>query len=265
LATEPDVANTLPGNPAAAATAPLQTVPTPSTAAQNNTNPSLAPTAPSDPGVSTGDQSGEFTFTERQQAELAARLSREQAGDAERQVESQQGASVDTGKSAALEFSRQEPNTLTLPLNAPRPGMLEAPTAQNLTLSLPADKANWAEPLADRIAMMIQKGGNTAELRLNPPHLGRLEVQFTVNGDQASIVVSTASAEIRDALQQSLPRLEALLQNSGLQLADSQITDQQPRHADDLAHEQQFDAGEDVVESNENRSRVASGLIDTYA
>lgn len=258
-AAESVVASTLTGNLAAAA--PTQTTPNPSSAVQSNAGTGLAPTAPADPGVSSGDQSGEFTFTERQQAELAARLAREQAGDAERQ----DGTRPDSGRSAALEFSRVESNPLTLPLNAPRPGIVEAPATQNLTLSLPADKANWAEPLAERIAMMIQKGGNTAELRLNPPHLGRLEVQFTVNGDQASIVLTTASAEIRDALQQSLPRLETLLQNSGLQLADSNITDQQSQQAEGSGAEQLFGAAEETGEAEEGRSVVTLGLIDTYA
>lgn len=228
---------------------------------QPNTAATLTPAVTADPGASGADQSGEFTFTERQQAELAAKLSREQHAEGARQESSK----ADTGKAAALEFSRIEPNPHMLPLNAARPGGLEAPTPQGLGLTLPADKASWAEPLAERIALMIQKGGNSAELRLNPPHLGRIEVQFTVNGDQASIVLTTASADIRDALQQSLPRLEALLQNSGLQLADSHITDQQSRHADESTPQPPFSPVEDGGEPAPISAPIVVGLIDTYA
>ncbi|MGE0623956.1 MAG: flagellar hook-length control protein FliK [Pseudomonadales bacterium] len=103
-------------------------------------------------------------------------------------------------------------------------------TAESLRLlDLPAQKTHWPEPLAERLAALVGRGGtpgiNTADVRLNPTHLGRLEVRITVHHDQASVWVASASPEVRDALQQALPRLDSLLDNLGIRLADAQVSD----------------------------------------
>ncbi len=218
------------------------------------------PAVATEAGTSSGDQSAEYTFTERQQAELATKLSR-----ADNETLRQEVVRSDATRTAATEFARVEPSAHTSPLNMARPAM-EAPAPQSGLLNLPADRAQWSEPLAERIAWMLQKGGNTAELRLNPPHLGRIEVQFTLNGDQASIVMTTASAEVRDALQQSLPRLENLLQQSGLQLTDSQVAQQEGQTPEDQGFDTPAgDNAENNGEPHPGSTPIALGLIDTYA
>lgn len=101
--------------------------------------------------------------------------------------------------------------------------------SQALPLRLPAEPSAWAETLAARLASFVGNGTDTVDLRLNPPHLGRIEVRITVVNDQASVWLATPNPEVREALQQALPRLESLLQDLGLELADSGVTEERPQ------------------------------------
>jgi flagellar hook-length control protein FliK len=70
---------------------------------------------------------------------------------------------------------------------------------------------------------MTHQRESRADLVLNPPNLGRIEVSITLNGDQASASFVSASAEVRDALQGSLPRLREVLADAGVFLSQANI------------------------------------------
>lgn len=133
-----------------------------------------------------------------------------------------------------------------------RPGGAATPD-EAITLNLRGEKAVWLEPLAQRLAVMAGKGANTAELQLSPPHLGRLEIRIAVHSDQASVWLSSANPEVRDVLQQSMPRLEGMLEELGINLADSEVMEESL---------QQFSAesGSDFEESSEPGSETAPEL-----
>ena len=135
---------------------------------------------------------------------------------------------------------------------------------QSLDLSLPSDKAQWTEPLAQRLAWLIHKGADTAELRLNPPHLGRVEVRISVQGDQASVWLSAANPEVREMLEQALPRLDGLLEDSGLELADAGITEDGLMEANHHALVTRADDSSEQVEPHKHDHKLLLGLIDTY-
>jgi flagellar hook-length control protein FliK len=85
---------------------------------------------------------------------------------------------------------------------------------------------NWNAQLGDRINMMISKGMNQAEIRLNPPELGLLEVKIQVQGDQTNVNFSTPHGQVRDALDAALPRLREMLEENGLTLGEVDISHQ---------------------------------------
>jgi flagellar hook-length control protein FliK len=62
-----------------------------------------------------------------------------------------------------------------------------------------------------------------ADLVLNPPQLGRVEISLTVNGDQASVTFASPNAEVRELLEGSLPRLREILSGAGINLGEAQV------------------------------------------
>jgi flagellar hook-length control protein FliK len=89
----------------------------------------------------------------------------------------------------------------------------------------------WTEDVGQRIVWAAGRGESRAELVLHPPHLGRVEVAITVssNGDSTALFVS-ANPQVRDALEQSLPRLREIMAEAGLALGQASVqSDSAPR------------------------------------
>lgn len=100
---------------------------------------------------------------------------------------------------------------------APRP-LLE-------TIRTPVTQpAQWATETAERIVWHAGQAVHKIELQLNPPHLGRLEVSLQLNQDHLTAHFVAATQAARDALDQALPRLRELLQQSGIQLGQSSVS-----------------------------------------
>lgn len=93
------------------------------------------------------------------------------------------------------------------------------------TLPLHVTHPNWGAQLGDSVRWMTGQQMQMADLRLNPPELGMLEVRIQINsGDQTSITFSSPHAAVRDAVEQALPRLRDMLDASGVQLGDVNVS-----------------------------------------
>jgi len=97
----------------------------------------------------------------------------------------------------------------------------ETPTQ---AISVPLRHPQWGDELGHRISWMIRQDVQAASIKLNPPHLGPLEVKVSLVNDQVNVSFSSHHAPVRDALDSSMPRLREMLGENGLQLGDSNVT-----------------------------------------
>jgi flagellar hook-length control protein FliK len=70
---------------------------------------------------------------------------------------------------------------------------------------------------------MATNNHQVAELRLDPPQLGPVEVRLSIANDQASLSFASPHAAVRDAIQASLPRLQDMLQGLGINLGSVSV------------------------------------------
>lgn len=82
------------------------------------------------------------------------------------------------------------------------------------------------QQLRERISVMFNSRTQAAEIRLDPPDLGRMQIRVNLNQEQASVNFQVSSPQAREALEQSMPRLRELLAENGIQLADSNVSEQ---------------------------------------
>lgn len=80
----------------------------------------------------------------------------------------------------------------------------------------PVGGSRWADALSQRALILVDQQMKSAEMHLNPPHLGPLEVKLALDGDKASLSFTTHQAAVREAVQQSLPRLQQVFADNGL-------------------------------------------------
>lgn len=95
-----------------------------------------------------------------------------------------------------------------------------------IPLNMQFSHSQWSNGVAEKTAALISQNINSAEIQMDPPELGPLQVRIQVHQDQASVTFVTANPQVRDALDASLLRLKDMLQEQGLQLVDSGVSDQ---------------------------------------
>lgn len=84
----------------------------------------------------------------------------------------------------------------------------------------------WGQAVGERMIMMAQHGPRSAQIQLDPPELGFMQIRVHVQGqDQISVSFTSPNPAVRDALEQQMPRLREMLAEQGLELSEGAISD----------------------------------------
>lgn len=115
---------------------------------------------------------------------------------------------------------------------APPLAQLQAQAAKLAEVQNPAAAADriparlgsqaWDNQVSQRIVYMVGKE-QAATLTLNPPDLGPVQVVLNVSNDQASVAFSSQQLEVRQALENALPRLREMMSESGIALGNATV------------------------------------------
>jgi flagellar hook-length control protein FliK len=81
----------------------------------------------------------------------------------------------------------------------------------------------WENQVGQKVVYMVGSEEQTASLTLNPPDLGPLQVVLSVTNDQASVTFSANQEEVRQALENALPRLREMMGESGIALGNASV------------------------------------------
>lgn len=131
--------------------------------------------------------------------------------------------------------------------------------------------APWRNALSERIMVMTAQNNQVAEIQLDPPELGSLKVRLQVGQDQVSVSFVSPHASVRDAVEQSMPRLREMMEQQGLNLGESSVNDQSSGSGEE-GRQERFASGngDDMSAGSEEQVSVASdgegiSLVDYYA
>ncbi len=84
-------------------------------------------------------------------------------------------------------------------------------------------KPEGQQQLTEKVRWMVNSRNITAEIRLDPPDLGGMNIKVNLSGDSASVSFVVQSQHARDALDQAVPRLREMLQEHGIELGQSSV------------------------------------------
>lgn len=82
----------------------------------------------------------------------------------------------------------------------------------------------WDGAVGQKVVWLVNQRHQMAEMQLNPPNLGPLEVKITITNDQASALFVSQHAAVRDAIEAALPRLREMLAENGITLGNAQVS-----------------------------------------
>jgi flagellar hook-length control protein FliK len=160
-----------------------------------------------------------------------------------------------------------QPNAAMPPAHAAQTN--QAPAI--LHVETPAGTRGWDNEVAQKVVWLASRDASRAEMTLNPPHLGKLEVTLTVSGDQTNALFVSASPATREALENALPRLREILADAGITLGQSSVNAESPKDSDEggrrsgAAGAREAVAGDSGTAAPASWTRRGNGLIDTFA
>lgn len=194
------------------------------------------------------------------------------------------------GQAGAKQLLADGRNTATLkadviaPGAAAETGMTEFATtlteagvkSASARVAVPVGQPGWGRAVGEQVVWFVSQNINSANLRLNPQHLGPLEMQVSLDGSQANVTFTSQHAVVREALESALPRLREMLADNGLNLANVNVSQHNSPEqrgqgafgtaqagADGLAAQGEPDA--EAEPGLPSPATTLLGLVDTYA
>lgn len=153
-------------------------------------------------------------------------------------------------------------------------------TRQTEGLSQPVNihQPDGQKQLTEKIRWMVNSRNMMAEIRLDPPEMGSMQVRVNVQGDAASVSFIVQSPQAREALAQAEPRLKDMLAQQGIELGESSVRQQSQEQGQGQSDSQSqsrrgfggqtaghTDSDEGTHVIDQPLTRQAQGGIDDYA
>lgn len=146
------------------------------------------------------------------------------------------------------------------------------PPGASTQIATPLHHPAWPDELGQKVSWIATQQNQSAELHLNPPQLGPLDITLKMNGDQASALFSSPHAAVREALENALPRLREILADNGITLGQAMVSDQSAQQNRDKAAQ----SGNKLLSTDDNMEnpsvlntnlppvRRLHGMVDTF-
>jgi len=140
--------------------------------------------------------------------------------------------------------------------------------ATEMTVATPISHPGWADDVGHQISWLAGQGTSNAELVLTPPHLGRIEISIQIGADLSTAQFVSASPQVREALEQAMPKLREMLAESGISLGQANVSSDQPsgeRGQGGERHGRGRDAAGEADAVIVAPVRRGAGLVDLFA
>lgn len=142
----------------------------------------------------------------------------------------------------------------------------------NVAVDAPVRSPAFATEFGEKMVWFAGRQGQVAEMTLNPPQMGSVEIRLTVAGGEAGAHFFSANPAVREAIEAALPKLRDLMAQAGINLGEANVRDQsfaqgKGSERSDAALSAMFPGSEAAADSagfGAPRS-LGLGLVDLYA
>jgi len=174
-----------------------------------------------------------------------------------------------------LSSIKQEQSTESQPTSLPAVAPLSAastpltPTASASVMAPATPQLNsqlgspeWQQALSQQVVMFNRNGQQNAELRLHPQDLGSIQISLKLDNDQAQLNMVSGHSQVRAALEAAIPQLRTALAESGIHLAQSNVSSDASAQSHSFSGQQQSGGN---ASGNSGRTRNNDGEITPIA
>jgi flagellar hook-length control protein FliK len=110
-------------------------------------------------------------------------------------------------------------------------GGIATSTAAAASLTPPVGTPDWEDALSQKVVFLSNMHQQSAELTLNPPQLGPLQVVLQMADNHAHALFVSPHQQVREAVEAALPKLRDALETGGLSLGSTSVSDGFARQA----------------------------------
>ncbi len=136
---------------------------------------------------------------------------------------------IDEKNRDAREFKVAElPKVESLPSSPPVPATLETTSvspASNFIGPRVGTKA-WDQAIGQKIVWMVAGGEQSAQLTLNPPDLGPVQVVLSISDSQVDASFVSSHLDVREAIEAAAPKLREMMDSAGISLSGFSVSAQ---------------------------------------
>ena len=113
-----------------------------------------------------------------------------------------------------------------------------------MVMTNPDSSAEWGSALGDRVSVMLNQKQHLATIRLDPPTLGKMDIQILVKDDVTNVTIHTQHAQTRDMVDSASYRLREILQDAGYQNVNVDVSHQSDQQKQDAQFSNSSDAND---------------------
>lgn len=109
-------------------------------------------------------------------------------------------------------------------ITPPAGGLEKVPNGEpRTTVNAHLHSSAWPQQFGDKIVWLARNDQQSAQLTINPPQLGPVQISLNLSGDQASIAFASPHADVRQAIESAMPHLKEMLASAGINLGQSNV------------------------------------------
>ena len=176
--------------------------------------------------------------------------------------------------------------TLAKGVDSPLPGMVVLAAEPGQTQQISTDKPSfqldtpmnnpkWGENFTQRVQWLVNQSMSGAQIRLNPQHMGPIEVRIQMQNEQATVSFTAQHGATREAIDAALPRLREMFNEQNVNVVDIDVSqhsfaeqrEQQASNNEEThSGELDRDADDSIFDQQRNeQEREYNGLFSEFA
>ena len=197
----------------------------------------------------------------------------------------------DKSLSATLSATHNEDSSAVKPLTASQENaiqqLLSKNSADSITqqsikndiklhdVTIAIHRKDFTNAVKEKVMVMINRKIKQLEIRLDPPELGSMQVKLNLQGEQAVVNFVVQNPQAREALEQNINKLKEMLADSGVDVGESNIEqqDNSSTEQDEFAKQQAGATNDALTGQNEddfdqtghNLYKASATGVDYYA
>ena len=93
-----------------------------------------------------------------------------------------------------------------------------------LNVPTPVRDQSWSSDFGQKIVWLATSDKQSAQITLNPPQMGPIEIALNVDKGNATASFTSANAEVREAIETAMPRLREMFASAGIELGQTNVS-----------------------------------------